>query len=457
MLLSRLRNYLRIFNKKSDFKLRYPRGRRISQSEHGIRNSDMEMAAIRVVNRISRKGHRSYLVGGCIRDLLMGKYPKDFDVVSSASPYRLKQLFSNSRIIGRRFKILHVPINRYRVIEVSTFRSLPRHRKDTKKLEHKKKSILMRQDNRFGTGPEDAARRDITINALFYDAERQEIIDYCGGYDDLKAKRIKVIGNPELSFREDPVRMLRVAKFCALLNFEIEPRTLRAIARFNNEIKKSSKNRMLGEINKIFVTGQSFKIFRSLYQLSLLKHMIPTIIPFVGKGKRSSEEGAIFDQSRLGKRLAIADKMLSEREDLTVNVFFALLFADLVNDLLENKIEKKVMEYLDAQLKPTFELLHISKRNQERLKRIYLSQRRFQKNQPTPHKKNTAFRQKGFFYEAFTFFKIYAISCNKEDWIQQTMQWEFGPRNTPPQDSQIISLFQHHKPKKLAKKSEKSH
>jgi poly(A) polymerase len=195
--------------------LRYPDGKRIYREFHQLRREQMDQDALKVINRLNRHGYRSYLVGGCVRDMILGRKPKDFDVVTSATPQQIRKVFTNSRSIGRRFKIVHVVFQGGKIIEVSTFRSLPAHRFDPDEAD----DYMLKRDNQYGGPREDAARRDFTINALFFDARNESLIDYVGGYEDLQQGRIAVIGDADISFKEDPVRMLRAAKFAALLGF----------------------------------------------------------------------------------------------------------------------------------------------------------------------------------------------------------------------------------------------
>src|SRR4051812_25839828 len=160
--------------------------------------------AVKVVRRLQRSGFTAYLVGGCVRDLLLGMRPKDFDVATSAHPAQVKETFRNSRLIGRRFRLAHVFFRGAKIIEVSTFRANP-----LDKLQDLPSDLLIRHDNVFGTAEEDARRRDFTVNALFYDVDDGKVVDHVGGKDDLHARRIRTIGNPDVRMREDPVRILR--------------------------------------------------------------------------------------------------------------------------------------------------------------------------------------------------------------------------------------------------------
>jgi poly(A) polymerase len=202
--------------------------------------------ADRVLRRLSRHGHKAYLVGGCVRDLLLDRKPKDFDVATSATPNQIRDVFRNCRIIGRRFRLAHIFFGE-KIIETSTFRANPRHEDDSE--------LLIRRDNVFGSATEDAQRRDFTINGLFYDVEAEQVIDYVGGADDLEARLVRTIGDPDIRFREDPVRILRAIKFAARLGFDIEPRTYQALIRHRGEIKKCSPVRVVEEIYRLLRGG----------------------------------------------------------------------------------------------------------------------------------------------------------------------------------------------------------
>src|SRR5690606_9397235 len=174
----------------------------------------VDTAAAKVVKRLTRNGFEAYLVGGCVRDLLIGRRPKDFDVATSARPDDVRRLFRNSRIIGRRFRLVHVLFSGGKVIETATFRRAPEQSGG-----RDGDDLLIRNDNVFGDAHEDAQRRDFTINGLFYDIDRQEVIDWVGGMPDIERRSVHTIGDPVVSFLEDPVRILRAVKFSARLDF----------------------------------------------------------------------------------------------------------------------------------------------------------------------------------------------------------------------------------------------
>lgn len=222
--------------------------------------------ADRVVRKLTRAGYKAYLVGGCVRDILVGRTPKDFDVATSATPNEIKSTFRNSRIIGRRFRLAHVFFGS-KIIETSTFRANPRDEDDH--------DLLIRRDNVFGTETDDARRRDFTINGLFYDVEREEVIDHVAGLPDLDAKLIRTIGDPDVRFQEDPVRMLRAIKFAARLDFGFEPATWRALLRWRGEISKCAPPRLLEEIHRLMRGGAARRSFELLVETGVLAVLSP--------------------------------------------------------------------------------------------------------------------------------------------------------------------------------------
>ena len=222
--------------------------------------------ADRVVSKLTRAGYKAYLVGGCVRDLLVGRTPKDFDVATSATPNEIKATFRNSRIIGRRFRLAHVFFGA-KIIETATFRANPRDDDDH--------DLLIRRDNVFGTESEDAKRRDFTINGLFYDVEREEVIDHVGGLADLDAKLVRTIGDPDIRFQEDPVRMLRAIKFAARLDFGFEPATWRALLRWRSEISKCAPPRLLEEVHRLLRGGAARRSFELLVETGVLAVLSP--------------------------------------------------------------------------------------------------------------------------------------------------------------------------------------
>ena len=249
----------------------------VPRAGHPLSRHDVDPDALKVLYRLRQGDHVAYLVGGSVRDLLLGRRPKDFDIGTSAHPHHVKKLFRNCWIIGRRFRLAHVKFGS-KVIEVATFRrqvapgeevvadGVPA--PDPSTADGKR---LIHHDNTFGTPEEDAFRRDFTINALFYDIATFSIIDYVGGLDDLSARVVRSIGDPETRLKEDPVRMLRAVALASRLNFTIDPPLSDAIRILRHEIAKSSPPRVLEEYYKILRAGSSERTFRSLSEVGLLE------------------------------------------------------------------------------------------------------------------------------------------------------------------------------------------
>jgi poly(A) polymerase len=249
----------------------------VPREEHPISRRDIDSDALKVLYRLRQYEYAAYLVGGSVRDLLLGRHPKDFDIGTSAHPYQVKKLFRNCWIIGRRFRLAHVKFGQ-KVIEVATFRrqvapgeevvqdGVPAPDPTTPEGEH-----LIHRDNTFGTPEEDAFRRDFTINALFYDIATFSVIDYVGGLEDLRAGVVRSIGDPDVRLKEDPVRMIRAIALAARLDFTIEPALLASIRAHRREIAKSSLPRLLEEYYKILRAGSSEKAFRGLAEVGLLQ------------------------------------------------------------------------------------------------------------------------------------------------------------------------------------------
>jgi tRNA nucleotidyltransferase/poly(A) polymerase len=237
----------------------------VPRPEHTLSRKDIDEDALKVLYRLKNSNFLGYLVGGGVRDLLLGRKPKDFDISTDAPPQQVKKLFRNCFIIGRRFRLCHVRFGR-KVIEVSTFR---------KQAEPEEGETLIRRDNTFGTPEEDAFRRDFTVNALFYDISNFSVIDYVGGLEDLQAKVIRTIGDPATRFREDPVRMLRAVALASRLGFSIDHDSVEAIRAMRGEIVKSSPARILEEFYKVLRQGAARETFGLLHALGLLAYLLP--------------------------------------------------------------------------------------------------------------------------------------------------------------------------------------
>ena len=234
--------------------------------------------AAKVVQRLRDNDHLAYLVGGCVRDLLLGRKPKDFDVVTSATPNEIKRLFRNCRIIGRRFRLAHIFYGP-KIIETSTFRANPRELEDDDAGggEAESGDLLIRRDNVFGTPEEDARRRDFTINGLFYDTKTGQVIDHVNGMADLEARIVRTIGDPDIRFREDPIRILRAVKFAARCDLTIEPETYRRMMEHRSEIAKCAQARVSEEFYRLLRAGAAKRSMELLVETDLLEIFAPEL------------------------------------------------------------------------------------------------------------------------------------------------------------------------------------
>ena len=239
------------------------------------------------MSRLRSRGYEGYLVGGAVRDLLLGGHPKDFDIATNATPEEVHSLFRNSRIIGRRFRIVHVRFGR-EIIEVTTFRG--HHDSDEspgeKHSRQSDKGLLLR-DNVFGTLAEDAVRRDLTVNALYYDSANFSVFDHAEGLQDLEKRRIRIIGDPEQRFREDPVRMLRVLRFAAKLGFTIDRDTAKAIPRCAKLLAEIPAARLFDEFLKLFLAGYAERTLELLLEYKLLQYLFPDSSERISKDPRA--------------------------------------------------------------------------------------------------------------------------------------------------------------------------
>ncbi len=256
-----------------------------AKHQHSIDTENLDSRALEVVDALHEAGFQALLVGGCVRDLLLGIRPKDFDVATDATPEEVRRVFRRSRIIGRRFRIVHVRFGRD-IIEVSTFRrglehdemDLAHSRKDLKgsSAARSSRGILLR-DNTYGSLDEDAMRRDFTINALYYDPRTETLAEFANGLEDLEAGRLRLIGDPVKRFREDPVRILRAIRFAAKLDFEIEPETEAAIPKTVELIGEIPAARLFDEVIKLLLCGSAEKTWVLLRKYGLTELLFPSL------------------------------------------------------------------------------------------------------------------------------------------------------------------------------------
>ncbi|MCK9468710.1 MAG: polynucleotide adenylyltransferase PcnB [Porticoccaceae bacterium] len=277
--------------------------------EHPIRPRDISSGASKVVDILEDNKFQAFVVGGCVRDILLGRRPKDFDVATNATPEQAKALFRRSRIVGRRFRIVHVHMGRD-MVEVTTFRA-SHDGNNHREAQRNDRGLLLR-DNVFGDINEDALRRDFTVNALYYHPRDNTLYDYANGLTDIDSRLLRIIGDPETRFREDPVRMLRAARFAAKLDFTIEPATAAAIPPLAPLLRDIPPARLFDEWLKLFLSGHALATFRTLRELGLFSELFPTVAPLLetddGFNLRFIEQAMANTDARIhdGKRVTPA-------------------------------------------------------------------------------------------------------------------------------------------------------
>jgi poly(A) polymerase len=285
----------------------------LARPDHPVSRKDIDPDTLRVLYRLKDAGHEAYLVGGAVRDILMGRHPKDFDVATSARPHELRKLFRNSRIVGRRFRIVHVFYGS-KNIEVATLRSMvePTAGDD---------DLYIEDDNQWGDLESDAFRRDFTVNALYYDIRDFAIIDYTGGLDDLHNHLIRTIGDPMVRFQEDPVRMLRAIKFAGRYGYHVEAKTEAALRALPQEIHKASRFRVTEEVFRILTQPNRERGLRMLHDFGFLAQIYPGWMEAIG------DEG--FEQ--VAEFFAAVDREAEEGRFYPIEVLSADLFLPLLD------------------------------------------------------------------------------------------------------------------------------
>ncbi|HZN53973.1 MAG TPA: CCA tRNA nucleotidyltransferase [Candidatus Polarisedimenticolaceae bacterium] len=347
---------------------------------HPVALQDLDPDAVRIVKRLARFDHAAYLVGGCVRDLLLERKPKDFDIGTSATPRQIKRLFSNCRIIGRRFRLAHIYFQNGKIIEVATFRAkdVADNGAEIAAAETAADDdLLIRDDNVFGTPEEDALRRDFTINALFYDVNAETVIDHADGLGDLRRRLVRTIGDPMVRFREDPIRILRAIKFAARLDFAIEPKTLEALRRARAEIPKAAPPRVLEEFNRFCRSGAGERSFALAFDTGVFEVILP-------------ELASVYAQEGLERRMlaallrALDARWTAGRDVGTGEIFAALLLPALAPALglapgatdAPPGERRDARDVVDETLRPIALRLRVARKDQEHARQIFTTLQR---------------------------------------------------------------------------------
>tara|TARA_X000000368_G_scaffold338344_1_gene276308 strand:- start:565 stop:1791 length:1227 start_codon:yes stop_codon:yes gene_type:complete len=323
--------------------------------------------ALSIISRLQSKKFKAYIVGGGIRDLIEGLDPKDFDIVTDCEPREIRKLFRNSRIIGRRFKLVHITFPN-EIIEVTTFRSGQDPQSDSIEINDKGRII---RDNKWGTQEEDVVRRDLTINSIYYDPLSDKIVDYTGGVKDLESKRIRFVGDVEKRIIEDPVRILRVIRFAAKLNFEIEPTIKKAITKYKNQLLDMSSARIYEEIIKMFLAGHALKTYQLLQEHDLFDLLFPHL-------ENSKENFNEFYENAFKD----TDQRLKENKKLNVGFLFAILLWPKVyiKSGISNRINyKSFYRTMSAVMQKQQNITAVPRRYSSFIRDVWMNQIRFNK------------------------------------------------------------------------------
>lgn len=324
----------------------------------------------KVVRRLVRHGYEAYLVGGCVRDLLLDGKPKDFDVATSARPEQVRELFRNSRVIGRRFRLVHVLFHGGKVIEVATFRRNPNDEIEevdaAKGAQHEGAQLLIRSDNVFGEAHEDATRRDFTINALFYDVEACQILDWVGGLQDVERRMVNTIGEPQVRFREDPVRILRALKFAGRLDLGIHPDVYDAIVNCRDALELAARPRVAEEVLRLLRGGGARRTMFLAWETGVLDVLMPELAALLYDSFASESTSA--PGHRVFRLLEFIDRRTKELGPRDDTVLWTLLLLEPLKEATDGARDRSlaVSEFLD----PMLERLAIPRRFADGMRRI---------------------------------------------------------------------------------------
>lgn len=352
----------------------------IPRDNHQVSRKLISPSALKVIHRLNSKGYEAFLVGGGVRDILLGNQPKDFDIATSAHPEQVHALFKNSRLIGRRFKLVHILFGR-EMIEVATFRGQACEQ-STSAAQHQTEHGMLLRDNVYGSVEDDAIRRDFTVNALYYSPQDFCVYDYVGGINDIKAKQLQMIGDPETRYREDPVRMLRALRFAAKLNFDIAPQTYEPIARLAPLLSNIPPARLFEEVIKLFMSGYAVKVFEQLQKAQLFESLFPQI----SQALVLTEQADMY-QRMLREGLGNTDIRIHNGKPVTPAFLLAVILWPEVDSHFKRLLKKGVSEFPAMQqaghiaLRDQLKQVSIPKRFSLMMKEIWEFQLRLTKTQ----------------------------------------------------------------------------
>lgn len=406
----------------------------LSRGEHSISRQLVSPNALRVLYRLRDSGFTACLVGGCVRDLLLGREPKDFDIATDATPAEIRKIFRNCRLVGRRFRLAHIHF-RDEIIEVATFRASAAdgEQEENESLAgeedvasageqaHILKSDegMLLRDNLFGTPEEDAWRRDFTVNALSYNIADFSIVDYVGGVEDLHRGIIRTIGDPWERFTEDPVRMLRALRFSAQLGFNLETSCRQAIGDMAERICQAAPPRLFDELLKMFLSGEGEQCYQLLRQCGLFAALFPFL-----DGWLAREEGG-FPHTALSDALLRVDDMVGRGEKPTVALFLAMFFGSYLGEKIEGfradgaAPQESIEMAVAGLMSDTAPRVQITQRVAYRLREILILQQRFGR---IPGRKPQSVITRPAFVEALAYLRFRA--ANSRELMKNCGWWE---------------------------------
>ena len=384
----------------------------VDRSSHPISRRQIPENVLKVLYRLHRSGYRAYLCGGSVRDLLMNREPKDFDIATDAHPAEIRRLFRNSRIIGRRFRLVHV-IFQDMIVEVATFRREPERGSN-----EETDDILVTDDNTFGSPLQDARRRDFTINGLFYNIADFSVIDYVGGLEDIDGARVRVIGEPDVRFREDPVRMMRAIEFASRLEFDIEPATYDAIIRHRAEILKASPPRVSEEILEVLRRGWSRGAFQMMVETRLLEPLLPEVYNAI-----ANEKAPYF-----WKMLEVLDRTVQSGRKISDPVLLSVLLLPWIMEQLERENDERearmrigeVLTFIRELIQPVCARMSLAAGTRHQIEQALETLWRLLEP-PSDRRSVMRFVFREPFSEALALLELYALSSGKH--VDTYRQW----------------------------------
>jgi poly(A) polymerase len=342
-----------------------PEPKIIPRAEHPISRADIDVEVLKVLYRLHHNGYRAYLVGGSVRDLWLAKKPKDFDIATDAHPQEIRRLFRNSRTIGRRFRLVQVFFKGGKLVEVSTFR---------RRSEFDGEGDVLAPNNTFGTPAEDAQRRDLTINGLFYDIGDFSLLDFVGGLEDLRNRVVRVIGSPEVRFRRDPVRMLRVVRHAARSGFRIDSAAWAGIRSHRHLIRLCNRSRLRDELLKDFKSGVCGEFLGLLLESGLLAAMLPHLEDFL-------QDGAILAASkkRLQAIFAVVDDLTRAHLSFSETFFWTGFLIPFLEIALDEPFQEINPEAVEQYVINSLEILDFARGKRDEVVLLWLTAAQIQR------------------------------------------------------------------------------